>query len=100
MWRLGSSSALDPVDQVGWELLEVRQTGDVLAVLRVVLEPRAEAVERGDAEEVHVAVGRPLDGVEHEAQRQPQRHHRHQPVLDDAPEELRGYVELLLRVLR
>ena len=91
---------LDPLDEVGGELLEVLDARDVLAVLRVVLEPAAEAVEGGDAEEVHVAVRRPLDGVEDEAERQAQRDHGDQAVLDDAAEELCGDVQLLLGVLR
>ena len=61
--------------------------------------PGAESVEGGDAEEVHVAVGGALDGVEDEPEGQAQRDHGDQAVLDDAAEQLRRHVKLLLGVL-
>ena len=68
MWRLGPGPALDPVDQGGWELLEVRETRDVLAVLRVVLEPGLEPVQGRDPEKVHLGVAGLADRIQHETE--------------------------------
>jgi hypothetical protein len=62
-------SELHPFDQVGWKVLKVRNTANVVAILRIVFEAGFKPVEGGDPEIKHLVVWRFPHSIKNKSER-------------------------------